>query len=47
VTALTRVQRPNAPTLWMIRRNAYVELGLALAAVVVASVLVAQVPGRT
>jgi copper transport protein len=47
VTALTRVKRPNAATLWMIRRNAYLELGLALAVVVVASVLVAQVPGRT
>lgn len=49
VTALRikRVRQPNAPTLAMVDRNVWVELVLALAVVVVASLLVAQVPGRT
>jgi copper transport protein len=46
VTALRGVARPNRPTLRMVRRTATVELVLSLAVVVVASLLVAQVPGR-
>jgi len=47
VTALRRVARPNMPTLQMVRRMAGAELALSLAIVVVASLLVAQVPGAT
>ena len=46
VTALRRVRRPNRPTISLVRRSAALELGLSLAVVVVASLLVAQVPGR-
>jgi putative copper export protein len=46
LTALRTVKRPNAPTLRMVRRAVAAELTLALGIVVVASVLVAQVPGR-
>jgi copper transport protein len=48
VTALRikRVRQPNAPTIAMVDRNVWVELVLALAVVVVAALLVAQVPGR-
>lgn len=45
VVALER-RRPNEATLRMVKRNAQLELGLALGIVVVASLLVAQVPGR-
>jgi len=46
VTALHRVRRPNLPTLRMVRRSVALELTIAIAIVVVASVLVAQVPPR-
>jgi copper transport protein len=46
VTALAHVDVPNRPTLRMVRRTAAVEMTVAIAIVVVASVLVAQVPGR-
>jgi copper transport protein len=45
--ALRRVPRPNVPTMRLVRRVAASELALALAVVVVASLLVAQVPGGT
>lgn len=45
IVALARVQRPNGPTLALVRRMAGAELALSLVIVVVASVLVAQVPG--
>lgn len=45
--ALRRVPRPNAATMRLVRRVAASELALALAVVVVASLLVAQVPGGT
>jgi copper transport protein len=45
VTALRRVARPNLPTVRLVRRMAGTELALSLAIVVVASLLVAQVPG--
>lgn len=45
VTTLGRVRRPNRATLRRVRRVATAELGLGLAVVVVASLLVAQVPG--
>ena len=45
VVALQRVSRPNRPTLTLVRRMASAELALSLVIVVVASVLVAQVPG--
>jgi copper transport protein len=46
VTALRTVPSPNGATLRMVRRNAQLELLLSLAVVVVAALLVAQVPGR-
>jgi copper transport protein len=46
VAALGRVRRPSAAALRIVRRNASAELALALAIVLVASLLVAQVPGR-
>ena len=45
VVALSRVSRPNGPTLTLVRRMAGAELALSLVIVLVASVLVAQVPG--
>ena len=45
VTALRAVQRPNGATLRLIRRTASAELGLSAGIVVIASLLVAQVPG--
>jgi copper transport protein len=45
--ALGRVPRPNAATMRLVRRVAASELALALVVVVVASLLVAQVPGGT
>ena len=45
LVALQRVSRPNRPTLTLVRRMASAELALSLVIVVVASVLVAQVPG--
>ena len=45
VVALRHVQRPNAATLRLVRRTAGAELALSIGIVVVASVLVAQVPG--
>jgi copper transport protein len=47
LAALKRVPRPNVPTLRLVRRTAASELVLSLAVVVVASLLVAQVPGGT
>jgi copper transport protein len=44
VVALRRVSRPNRPTLALVRRTASAELVLSLVIVVVASLLVAQVP---
>lgn len=44
IVALEAVRRPNAPTLALVRRMASAELVLSIAIVVVASVLVAQVP---
>ncbi|WP_217914612.1 copper resistance protein CopC [Miltoncostaea marina] len=44
VAALARVRRPNAPTLRLVRRTASAELALALVIVLIATVLVAQVP---
>jgi copper transport protein len=46
VTSLRRVTVPTGATLRMVRRNVAMELTLTIAVVVVASVLVAQVPGR-
>lgn len=45
IVALRGVPRPNGPTLVLVRRMASAELALSLVIVVVASVLVAQVPG--
>lgn len=45
VVALSDVPRPNGPTLALVRRMAGAELALSLVIVIVASVLVAQVPG--
>ena len=45
IVALRRVRRPNAPTVRLVRRLAGAELALSLVIVVVASLLVAQVPG--
>ena len=44
VVALGAVRRPNAPTLALVRRMASAELALSIVIVVVASILVAQVP---
>jgi copper transport protein len=46
VTSLRRVRRPSRATLRMVRTRIGAELVLTLAIVVVASLLVAQVPGR-
>ena len=46
VTALRGVRVPTAATLRVVRRGVAMELTLTLAVVVVASILVAQVPGR-
>lgn len=46
VMSLRRLKRPNAAGLSMVRRAAGAELVLSLTIVVVASLLVAQVPGR-
>ncbi len=46
VTSLRRLKRPNAAGLGMVRRAATAELALSLTIVLVASLLVAQVPGR-
>jgi putative copper export protein len=45
VAAVERISRPNTPTLRLVRRTASAELALSLVVVLVASVLVAQVPG--
>lgn len=45
VAALARVRRPNPATLRLVRRTATAELALTLVVVLVATVLVAQVPG--
>ncbi len=45
IVALARVSRPNGPTLALVRRMAGAELALSLVIVIVASILVAQVPG--
>ena len=47
LAALRRVPRPNMPTMRLVRRMAASELALSLAVVVIASLLVAQVPGGT
>ncbi len=46
VTALDRLRRPHRRALAMVRRAAGAELALALAVVVAASLLVAEIPGR-
>lgn len=46
VTALAYVEQPNAPTLAMVRRGVAVEMTIALVVVLVAALLVAQIPGR-
>lgn len=45
IVALAHIPRPNGPTLALVRRMASAELALSLVIVIVASVLVAQVPG--
>jgi putative copper export protein len=45
IVALRRVRTPNPPTLKLVRRLAGAEFALSLVIVVVASILVAQVPG--
>lgn len=45
IAALAHVSRPNRPTLALVRRMAGAELVLSLVIVVIATVLVAQVPG--
>ena len=47
LAALQRVRRPNMPSMRLVRRMAASELALSLAVVVIASLLVAQVPGGT
>jgi copper transport protein len=47
LAALRRVPRPNLPTMRLVRRVAASELALGLIVVVIASLLVAQVPGGT
>jgi copper transport protein len=47
LVALKRVPRPNLPTMRLVRRTAASELVLAIAVIVIASLLVAQVPGGT
>ena len=44
VAAVSRIARPNAPTLRLVRRTASAELALSLVVVLIASILVAQVP---
>ncbi len=46
LAALAMVRQPNRATLGMIRRSAVLEFTLALVVVVIASLLVSQVPGR-
>lgn len=46
VAALAQVRRPNRATIRKVRTSAAIEFSLALVVVIVASVLVAQVPGR-
>jgi copper transport protein len=46
VTALRAVSRPNRPTLALVHRGVGVELALSLVIILVASLLVGQVPGR-
>lgn len=46
ISALAGVPRPNNATLAMVRRTAALEFAVALVVVLVASVLVTQVPGR-
>ena len=43
--AVRRISRPNTPTLRLVRRSATAELALSMVVVLVATVLVAQVPG--
>ncbi len=45
VAALERVSRPGTPTLRLVQRTATAELALSLVIVLIASILVAQVPG--
>ena len=47
LTAIALRGRANRATLRLVTRNAQAELALGLAIIVVASLLVAQVPGRT
>ncbi|HTI33154.1 MAG TPA: CopD family protein, partial [Miltoncostaea sp.] len=47
VTSLRRVATPTGATLRLVRRSVALELAFAVGLIVVASVLVAQVPGRT
>ncbi|MBJ7365572.1 MAG: hypothetical protein JHC53_03085, partial [Thermoleophilia bacterium] len=44
VLALRRAGTPNTATLAIVRRNAWVEIGVTLIIVVASSLLVAQVP---
>ena len=46
ITALRTVKRPSMATIRMVRRSVALEFALAIGIVVVAAVLVAQVPGR-
>lgn len=46
IAALARVRQPNNATLTMVRRSVALEFAVALAVVIVASLLVSQVPGR-
>lgn len=47
ITALRRVERPNRATLRRVRLMATAELGLSIAVVIIASLLVAQPPGAS
>ena len=44
VTTLRRAGTPNSATLALVRRNAWVEIGVTLIIIVASSLLVAQVP---
>ena len=46
IAALRTVKRPSMATIRMVRRNVALEFAFAIGIVVVAAVLVAQVPGR-
>jgi copper transport protein len=46
IEALRIVGRPNRPTLRMVHRSVALEIGVSLAIIVVAALLVGQVPGR-